>query len=82
MPPEHNPHIRREQIDRLHKFQTCFGSPQGKYVLEELARFCGAAEETYDDNPFQSAYLNGRRAVWLHIQRILTATPLEEDPNG
>lgn len=38
-------------------------------VMADLATFCLAGEETYvQGDPQGSAFNEGRRAVWLHIQ--------------
>lgn len=40
-------------------------------VLEDLARFCRAHASTAHADPHMAARLDGRREVWLHIQRQL-----------
>lgn len=43
----------------------------GSAVLADLAAFCLAAEATYVPGDAQaSAFNEGRRAVWLHIQAM------------
>lgn len=48
-------------------------SPTGtKYVLPDLALFCGAADPAPDDgNSFIQGRFQGRRDAWLHIQQML-----------
>ena len=46
----------------------------GKEVLEDLARFCRANESTFHADPRAHAVAEGRREVWLRIQRHLQLT--------
>lgn len=48
-----------------------FSNPFGQEVLADLARFCRANEPTYHPDPRVHAELEGRREVWLRIQRHL-----------
>ncbi len=44
-------------------------------LLADLARLCNADAETYvPGDPHATAFNEGRRAVWLHIQRMLSLT--------
>jgi hypothetical protein len=47
-----------------------------KRVLADLSMLCHAAKTTFGADPHHSAYLQGRRDVWLHIQNMLN---LDED---
>ncbi len=50
----------------------------GSAVLADLAAFCLAAEATYVPGDSQaSAFNEGRRAVWLHIQAMREETGQE-----
>ena len=44
-------------------------------VLAELAELCFANAATFDPDPRVDAYNQGRRHVWLHINKYLTLTP-------
>lgn len=46
----------------------------GQEVLEDLARFCRANESTFHADPRAHAVAEGRREVWLRIQRHLQLT--------
>lgn len=48
-----------------------FNGPFGQEVLADLARFCRANETTYHPDPRIHAELEGRREVWLRLQRHL-----------
>lgn len=53
-------------------YQLVFkGGPAGERVLEDLARFCRANETCFHEDPRLHAVLEGRREVWLRIQRHL-----------
>ncbi len=56
---------------RKRAFQLAFGSPAGNVVLQDLAKFCRAAETCYHDDPRKHAVLEGRREVWLRIAQHL-----------
>lgn len=45
--------------------------PEAKPMLEHLARFCFATGSTYHDDPRRHAMNEGRRQVWLEIERGL-----------
>jgi len=54
-------------------YVICFSkdTPNGRVVLEDLAKFCRAHDSTYVNDPRMSAVLDGRREVWLRIQMYL-----------
>jgi hypothetical protein len=53
-------------------FQLCFGSPAGKEVLIDLAKFCRAAETcVVAGDHDKTLLLEGRREVWLRIGQHL-----------
>lgn len=62
---------------RQRAYKLAFGSPAGHAVLEHLAKFCHASETCYHDDPRLHALTEGRREVWLVIQRYLHLTPEE-----
>jgi hypothetical protein len=61
---------------RRRNFQFCFGSPAGKNVLADLHEFCCASRTTaVDESPQKMAIREGRRQVWLRIERAIHLTP-------
>lgn len=51
--------------------------PQNVYaqeVLADLAKFCRASEPTFHQDPRAHALAEGRREVWLRIQKYLQLT--------
>jgi hypothetical protein len=53
-----------------------FDNPHGEEVLADLAKFCRAHETTFrPDSERESALLEGRREVWLRIERHLRLPP-------
>jgi hypothetical protein len=48
-----------------------FTGPFGGEVLEDLAKFCRATETTFHPDPRVHAVAEGRKEVWLRIQRHL-----------
>lgn len=56
---------------RKRAYQLCFESPAGKQVLADLAVFCRATETCFHEDPRIHAVLEGRREVFLRIQKHL-----------
>ncbi len=52
-------------------------SPYTHSVLQDLAKFCRAHESTFHPDARVHAVLEGRREVWLKIERMLELTPEE-----
>ena len=61
--------------DRLRQrkmaYQLAFGSPAGKKILEDLAKFCRANQSCFDTDPRVEAAMLGRQEVWLRIMHHL-----------
>lgn len=49
-------------------------APYAEEVLKDLARFCRANDTTFHKDARAHAVLEGRREVWLRIQRHLNLT--------
>jgi len=58
--------FRRQQA-----YQTVFAGPVGELVLADLAKFCRANNSTFHADPRVAANLDGRREVFIRIQRHL-----------
>jgi hypothetical protein len=52
-------------------------SPVVENILNDLKIFCRANESTFNADPRIHAMLEGRREVWLHIERQLKLKPDE-----
>lgn len=52
-------------------------SPYSYEVLKDLAQFCRAHESTFHADARLHAVLEGRREVWLKIERMLKLTSEE-----
>lgn len=65
---------RNDELVRA--YRLAFGSPAGLRVMQDLAKFCRAAQTTVEpDTPI--LLLEGRRQVWLVIQNYMNLTPQE-----
>jgi hypothetical protein len=68
----------KELFEFISRRRTCyirtFQGPLAEEVLADLARFCRANETTFHPDPRVEARLDGRREVWLRIQRHLQLT--------
>lgn len=62
-------------VMRRRDYQLAFKSPAGQAVLLDLAKFCRADETCFQEDPRLHAVLEGRREVWLRIQKHLNLTP-------
>lgn len=57
-------------------YRLTFSSIHGQNVLKDLAMFCRARETCVVPGNDQMTYiLEGRREVWLHIERIINLNP-------
>jgi hypothetical protein len=63
--------LRRFFDRRRHAYQATFRGGYAHIVLEDLAKFCRANEPTYQQDARAHALAEGRREVWLRIQRHL-----------
>ena len=54
----------------IRAYRVCFNSPDGQIVLRHLAEFCRAAASCFHADPRLHAVLEGRREVFLQIQRF------------
>ena len=60
---------------RKQAYQLSLTSPAGQKVLADLAKFCRANDTCFDPDPRIHAVLEGRREVFLRIQRHLNLSP-------
>jgi hypothetical protein len=75
-PPRLIPPPFTDAIDKLSQdYRDVFRGEVGQRVLEDLARFTRANESTFHPDARVSAQLDGRREVWLRIQKQLQLTP-------
>lgn len=60
---------------RARSYRMAFGGMEGQNVLHDLAEFCLANESCFHPDPRLHAVAEGRREVWLRIQRHMNLTP-------
>lgn len=58
-------------LQRVYQEVLSEEAPQVEMVLADLKRFCRASESCFHPDPRIHAMLEGRREVWLHIERFL-----------
>lgn len=58
-------------------YKQTFRGVYAAKVLQDLEEFCRASESCFNADPRVHAVLEGRREVWLRIQRYLNLTPEE-----
>lgn len=66
-----------QQRKRAYDLTFDINSVHAKAVLEDLADFCRATKPTFHEDPRLHALLEGRREVWLRIQKYIQLTPDE-----
>lgn len=63
-------------------YHTLFSGPVAEIVLEDLAGFCRAETTTADpDNVYRTYAMEGRREVWLRINKYREKLELFTKPN-
>lgn len=63
--------------ERQTAFAAVFNGPRAEQVMDFLASFCRANEPCFRPDAREHALLEGRREVYLTIQRYLTLNPEE-----
>jgi hypothetical protein len=56
-----------------------FSGPVPEKVLADLAKFCRANETTFHPDPRVHALIEGRREVWLRIQKYMRLSAADID---
>lgn len=71
-----------QALNRKRAYQRLFEGEDAQIVLDDLKRFCRANIPTFtedDPNGRVSAFKEGRRDVWLRIDKWMTLTDAELD---
>ena len=70
------PRDRREPVVRAYRQTLDPASPVARLVLADLAHLCQVKDTSMvPDSPHGTAFNEGKRAVWLHIQDMLDIQP-------
>tara|TARA_R100001086_G_scaffold208894_1_gene124646 strand:- start:72 stop:338 length:267 start_codon:yes stop_codon:yes gene_type:complete len=65
-------------LDRKQKrIKAAFSGPDGEFLLAALLDFSGFYKQSFSENPYQTAFNEGKRAIALHLIQMLALT--EED---
>lgn len=65
-------------LSKKQAYETVFNNGvDAKIVLKDLAAFCRANETTFHESEHVQAHLEGRREVWLRIQKYVQTSPDE-----
>lgn len=67
-------------LDKQRAFRIMSRNAIGRLALRDLAQFCCATESTVEGlpiDPNKALVLEGRRQVWLRIQKYLQLTEAE-----
>jgi len=63
---------------RQQRYQNVFGSPDGEWVLADLAKECGFGQDPYSKgDSHATTYLVGRAFPILHIRAVLDMSHAE-----
>lgn len=60
-----------EKVKNIELYKRVFDNPDGKEVLEDLAKRCCIYSTTYSDIPGRMAFQEGRRSVFMHIKGLV-----------
>lgn len=66
-----NPTLYNQLQNRQRAYLDTFKGVPAEEVLKDLAKFCRAEESTFHADPRMHAVLEGRREVWIRIQKHL-----------
>jgi hypothetical protein len=69
--------IKNLLLTRQQAYRRVFTGISGEKVLHDLSKFCRADSSTFHENPHLASKLDGRREVWLRIQKHLNMTEEE-----
>jgi hypothetical protein len=59
------------QLETLKKnYCEVFAGNSGKFVLEDLSKYCFARKTTFSKEALEMAFREGQRSILLHIQNI------------
>lgn len=56
-------------------YKICFSTDHGRRVLEDIFGFCGFQKEVFNQNPYQSAFNNGKQCVANEINKRMNDKP-------
>lgn len=59
----------------IYAYKRLFDTEDGKIVLKDLAKSCHFDTPTFDPDPYQSAFQEGERHLFLRIIRTINADP-------
>lgn len=59
--------IKFQIAERQQLYKLVFDTPEGKKVLEDLAKRCFAKNTTFSENNGQMAFNEGRRSIYVFI---------------
>jgi len=59
---------------RRDAYVNVFESEDGQFVLNDLINHCGWSKDLFNENPYVTANLTGRRHAILHIKAVLRMT--------
>ena len=62
----------KELLKLIKDYKICFGSEEGKRILEDLSKRCGDHVTThYKGDSHESAFLEGNRSVFIFIKNMI-----------
>ncbi|GAI37011.1 unnamed protein product [marine sediment metagenome] len=66
-----NKQVIEKRIHRSACFQRVFRGADGELALGEIDKLCGMRNDTFDPDPYVSAYNAGRRSVGIFIDNCI-----------
>ena len=62
---------KKDKTEILNMLDRVFNGKNGKQLDEFLRDLCNYDNELFSDDPYRTAFLLGRRSVYLNIKRLL-----------
>lgn len=59
------------KVDLLTTYQKVFDSEDGKLILHDMMKANGMFDTTFDENPYRTAFQEGRRSVITNLIMLL-----------
>ena len=63
--------VIRVMKERRAHYISCFSGESGEFVLKDIAKVAYANYPTFSSDPYETAYKEGMRSLYLYIMRSM-----------
>jgi len=67
--------VEQSKFDMTVKYQTVFGTEEGRLVLQHMMKSCHYLNTTLSDSPYETHFKEGERSFLIRILTILKVDP-------